>query len=566
MRFKKGLIPTLKEDPKDAIIKSHKLLIKAGYIRSVGSGIYSYLPLGYRAIRKVMNVIREEMDAIDAQELVLPILTPAELWKETGRWDAYGGEMFRLKDRKDHDMALAPTHEELITDLARKEIRSYKDMPQIWYHFQWKFRDEIRPRSGLLRTRSFIMKDSYSLDASFEELHESYKKHFNAYSRVFTRLGLKFHIVSASSGLMGGSASQEFMVESEIGEDRIVVCDKCGYASNVEVAEAAIEPVTGEDTKIEYIDTPVKGDVKTVAEYVGKSPKYFIKSLLYIVKSKPVFVLIRGDLDIEEEKLTRVFGAEYRAATDDEVVGVTGCAPGYISPYGLGGIEVIADFSIKGGKGLITGANRRGQHIIGVNVERDLNVTKFADIMKVRDGDRCKKCGAPLRSINTIELGHIFELGTKYSESMHAYFLDKNGNEQPIVMGSYGIGVERLLQTCVEVFSDKNGIILPRIIAPFEVIVMPLNSGDELVMREAEDIYKILKDKRIDVLIDDRDMRAGGKFKDADLIGIPVQVRIGRKAKEGIFEIKIRKTGEIMEVKKENILDKLNEIFRREDI
>ena len=410
------------------------------------------------------------------------------------------------------------------------------------------------------------MKDSYSLDSSFEDLHESYKKHFDAYSKVFTRLGLKFHIVSASSGLMGGSASQEFMVESDIGEDRIVVCDKCGYASNVEVAEAQVDPITGEDTEVEYIDTPVEGDVKSVAKYLGTSPEYFVKSLLYMVKSKPVFVLIRGDLDVEEGKLTGVLGDEYRAATEEEVKSVTGCEPGYISPYGMEGIEVIADISLKDGKGFITGANRYGQHIRGVNVERDMNVTKYVDIMRVRDGDRCKKCGEPLRSINTIELGHIFELGTKYSESMHAYFLDKNGKEKPIVMGSYGIGVERLLQTCVEVFSDENGIVLPKIIAPFEVIVMPLNSGNETVMKEAEEIYTNLLDERIDVLIDDRDIRAGGKFKDADLIGIPVQVRIGRKAREGIFEIKIRETGEIIEEKKENIIDKIKEILRREDI
>ncbi len=566
MRFKKGLIPTLKEDPKDAIIKSHKLLIKAGYIRSVGSGIYSYLPLGYRAIRKVIDVIREEMDAIGSQELVLPILTPSELWQETGRWEAYGSEMFRLKDRKEHDMALAPTHEELITDLARKEIKSYKDMPQIWYHFQWKFRDEIRPRSGLLRTRSFIMKDSYSLDSSFEDLHESYKKHFEAYSKIFKKLGLQFYVVSASSGLMGGSASQEFMVESDIGEDRIVVCDKCGYASNVEVAEALVEPVDGEDADVEYIDTPVKGDVKSVSDYLKTSPSYFIKSLLYISNSKPVFVLIRGDLDIEEEKLTHVLGDEYRPATDEEIRGITGTEAGYISPYGIKGIKVLADNSLRGGKGMITGANRQGQHIKGVNVERDMNVSQFFDLMKVKEGDKCKKCGASLRSINTIELGHIFELGTKYSKSMHANFLDKEGKEKPIVMGSYGIGVERLLQTCVEVFSDENGIVLPSIIAPFEVIVMPLNSGDETVMKEAEAIYADFKKARIDVIIDDRDIRAGGKFKDADLIGIPVQVRVGRKAKDGIFEIKIRKTGELLEVAKEETIDKVVEILHREDI
>ena len=566
MRFKKGLIPTLKEDPKDAIIKSHKLLIKAGYIRSVGSGIYSYLPLGFRAIRKIIDVIREEMEAIGAQELVLPILTPAEPWKETGRWNAYGGEMFRLKDRKNHDMALAPTHEELITDLARREIRSYKDMPQIWYHFQWKFRDEIRPRSGLLRTRTFIMKDSYSLDSSYEELHDSYKKHYEAYSNTFKRLGLNFYVVSASSGLMGGSASQEFMVESDIGEDRIVVCDKCGYASNVEVAEAEISPVYGEESEVEYIDTPVSGDIGTVADYLGKSPEYFIKSLLYIVESKPVFVLIRGDLEVEEEKLNNLFGDEYRPATNDEITGITGCEPGYISPYGLKDIRVIADLSLKNVKGMITGANRREQHIKGVDVQRDMNVERYVDLLKVKNGYKCKRCGSPLRSINTIELGHIFELGTKYSESMHANFLDSNGKEKPIIMGSYGIGVERLLQTCVEVFGDESGIVLPRIIAPFEVIVMPLNNGDETVMKEAEELYESLLENKIDVLIDDRDMRAGGKFKDADLIGIPVQVRIGRKAKDGIFEIKIRKTGEILETEKNTAITKIKEILEREDI
>jgi len=566
LKLKRGLIPTLKEYPKDAVIRSHQLLIRAGYIRSVGSGIYSYLPLGFKSVQKVINVIREEMNNIDAQEIILPIMSPADIWKETGRWEAYGSEMFRLKDRKNHDMVLAPTHEELITDLARKEIRSYKELPQIWYHFQWKFRDEIRPKSGLLRTRLFIMKDSYSLDTTFENLHKSYQMHYKAYSRMFERLGLNFHIVSASSGLMGGSASQEFMVESEVGEDRIIVCDKCNYASNIEIATADTENISGEETELSIISTPVKGNVKSVAEFLHKDEMYFIKSLLYIVDSKPVFILLRGDDEIENEKLNGILGINHRPATDEEIEAITRSVSGYISPYGLKNIEIIADKALKDTKGLITGANIKDKHIIGVDIERDFKPNRYADFRRVKDGDKCPECGSPLRCINTIELGHIFELGTKYSKAMNATYLDKDGVEQPIVMGSYGIGVERLLQTCIEVFSDDDGIILPKIIAPFDTIIMPLNSNDENIMTVANNIYEEFKARGIDVLFDDRDIRAGSKFKDADLLGIPIQIRMGRKFKDGIIEIKIRKTGEILEISLENLIENIEKLLSREDI
>ena len=552
---------TKKEMPKDAEMISHKLLIKGGYVSLSSSGVYAYLPLFLRVYEKVEKIIIEEMNRIGGQQLLLPVLTPKELWDETGRWNDFGSEMFRLKDRKNRDYALCPTHEEVITDIARKSIRSYKQLPQIWYQIQTKFRDEPRPRSGLLRVRQFEMKDSYSLDTDLSGLETAYNKHREAYIRIFKRCGIDLTIVEAASGLMGGAKSEEFMAISDSGEDRIALCNKCDYSSNMEVADTKSNDYNFEDSEITEIHTPIKGDVETVSNYLKEDKKRFIKSILIITNNEPIFLLVPGDRDIEEKKIELIFGGKFRYANDKEINKYTGADKGYISPINLD-IKVYADTSLIDAKGMISGANKNDFHIKGINIKRDVKNIEFVNIKTIRENDDCPVCdNGKLAIKKCIEIGHIFQLGTKYSASMKAMYLDNNGKEKPIVMGSYGIGLGRVISTIIEQYHDENGIIWPINIAPFSIMIIPLNIKNEKIMNKAEELYALLK-KDHEVVLDDRDLRAGNKFKDADLTGIPVRIIIGKKFVEtNEIEISIRNSTEKITVKPTNVINVINKII-----
>jgi prolyl-tRNA synthetase len=553
MRLTQGFIPTLKEIPSDALIPSHQLMLRAGMIRPLGSGVYSFLPLGFRLVKKVVEIIRDEMDEIGGQEFHLPALNPVELWEETGRVEAFGETMFHVKNRP---LVLAPTHEEVICSIAKGFIKSYRDMPQIWYQVQTKFRNEPRPRSGVIRGRQFLMKDSYSLDATPEGLERSYALHAEAYAKIFTRLGLKFFVVGASSGAMGGAGSQEFMVESDAGEDTCAVCDGCGYAANVEVAtsrtgRAGTEPG---GAKPEEIATPGVGTIDELMGFLGVGEELLAKALVYILDGRPVMILMTGNDQMNESKLQAVFGQAIRSSHPDELKGLTGAGAGSIGPVGLDGIQVFADKRLEGAAGLISGANRDGFHLKNIDLSRDVRVAGYYDFRTVRDGETCPSCDRPLRVAKAIELGHIFKLGTKYSDAMHAYFLDETGKEKPIVMGSYGIGVERIIACHIEQNHDKFGMVWSKHLSPFHAHLVLVNSNNERVVSVAEGIYEKLGESLIDTLYDDRkDVSPGFKFKDADLLGMPLQIIVGEKnVTNGKVEIKDRKTGnrEIIEIGK----------------
>ncbi len=553
MRLSQGFIPTLKEIPSDALIASHQLMLRAGMIRPLGSGIYSFLPLGYRLMKKVMEIIRDEMDGIGGQEFHLPAINPVELWEETGRVQAFGETMFHLKNRS---LVLAPTHEEVICSIAKGYIKSYRDLPQIWYQIQSKFRNEPRPRSGVIRSRQFLMKDSYSLDATTEGLEKSYALHAGAYDRIFTRFGLKFFVVGASSGAMGGSGSQEFMIESAAGEDTCVVCDGCGYAANVEVASSRVSAAGGasQGTAPSEVATP---DVHTIDEliaFLGVGEELLAKALVYILDGRPVMVLMTGNDQMNEAKLQAVFGPGIRPSHPDELKGLTGAGAGSIGPVGIDGIQVYADKRLEGASGLISGANRDGFHLRDIDLARDVTVVGYHDFRTVRDAETCPKCDRTLRVVKAIELGHIFRLGTKYSDAMHAHFLDETGKEKPIIMGSYGIGVERIIACYIEQNHDKFGIIWSRHLSPFHVHLILVNSNNEKVVAVAEGLYEKLGESLIDTLYDDRkEVSPGFKFKDADLLGMPLQIIVGEKnVVNGKIEIKDRRTGnrEIVDIGK----------------
>jgi len=544
MRLSEYFTPTLKEIPADAVIKSHQLMLRAGLVRMLAAGIYSYLPLSWRILKKIMNIVREEMDAIDGQEIFMPALNPLEIWEETGRAEGFGDEMFHFPDRKSRTMCLAPTHEEVICSIARTDIRSYKELPQIWYQIQNKFRDEPRPRSGVLRTRQFLMKDSYTLDYTKEGLDLAYEKHAHAYRNIFSRCGLKFFEVGASSGLMGGSASQEFMIESEFGEDTVALCDFCGYAANAEIANFKIELMNDSKyKKLENISTPDKRTIEEVSNFLNLEPNHFMKSLLYYIDSQPVFILIRGDYDLNESKLIKLFGNEFRPATPKEVLDICKANIGFISPAGIKGIPVYVDNTLKDQSGFVSGANEDHYHIGGIDPEKDFQVKEYVDVSLVKEGDLCAQCGKPLRVVNAIELGHIFKLGTKYSESMGATVLDQKGNEIPIIMGSYGIGIERIMAAYIEQNADENGLIWSNALTPFDVHIIPINYKDKMIQEKTNSFYEELSSENIDCLVDDRDFSPGFKFRDADLLGIPIQLILGEKnIKNGNVEIKHRKT------------------------
>ena len=564
MRLSQLLMPTLREVPADAEIPSHVLMLKAGLMRKLAAGIYVYLPLGKRVLKKVEEIVREEMDREGSQEVLMSALIPAELFKETGRWDVFGPEMFKLKDRNERDFCLGPTHEEVFTDLVRNEVKSYRQLPLILYQIQTKFRDERRPRFGVMRSREFIMKDAYSFDADWEGLDESFNKMYRAYCRIFDRCGLKYLVVEADPGAMGGRDSKEFMVISSVGEAVIAYCDSCGYAANEEKAECLIESRDEEMLEIEKVYTPNVKTIEELVDFLKISPSKFVKTLIYKAKGKVVAALVRGDRDINETKLLNVLGIreeELELADGPLVEEVTGAKVGFAGPLGLKGeVTLVVDSEIPQLRNFIVGANETDYHIKNVNYGRDFKGDIVADIKSVVEGDRCPRCGAPLKIARGIEVGHIFKLGIKYSEALGATYTDEEGNEKPIVMGCYGIGINRTVAAIIEQHHDEKGIIWPMSVAPYHVIVVPVNVSDEEQKQIAEKIYNKLLEEKLEVLIDDRDVRAGVKFNDADLIGIPVRVTIGKKVKEGIVEIKLREREEVEEVKVEEVVKRVKQI------
>ncbi|MBR2523325.1 MAG: proline--tRNA ligase [Clostridiales bacterium] len=563
MRVSKMFLATQREIPADAEIPSHQLMLRAGLIRKVASGIYSFMPMGYRVYRKVENVIREEMDKAGAEELIMPAILPAEVYMASGRWDRFGPEMFRLKDRGGRQFCLGPTHEEPFTEAVRDTIRSYKQLPVTLYQIQHKYRDEKRPRFGIMRCREFVMKDAYSFDVDEAGLDVSYQTMYEAYNKIFTRLGLDYTIVDADSGAMGGSGSQEFMVKSEVGEDGICYCDSCGYAANEEKAVCvAPEMDQAEMLPVEKIHTP---DVKTIEElmaYMNAEPSAFVKTILYNIDGRIVAAMVRGDRDINETKLANLYDAtEMDLASFADVEEITGAKVGFAGPVGLKKpIDVIADLEVASMKNFIVGACETDYHLKNVNIGRDFEPTKVVDIRNLIEGDKCPKCGGSIKMARGVEVGHIFKLGTKYSKALNCVYLDKDGKENTMVMGCYGIGVGRTLAAIIEQYNDEDGIKWPVEIAPFKAIVVPTKVTDEENMALAEKIYKDLQDRGIEVMIDDRNERPGVKFKDADLIGIPVRITVGRRASEGIVEVKLRMTGEVSEMTAEEAVNKVFDV------
>jgi prolyl-tRNA synthetase len=570
-RWSELFIPTLREAPADAEVASHKLLVRAGYIRQLGAGIYSFLFLGNRSIQKIMGIVREEMDKI-GQEFYLPALNPRELWEESGRWRVMGDNMFRLKDRKGADLCLGMTHEEVMTDIARKELRSYKQLPQIWYQIQTKFRDEPRPKSGLLRVRQFIMKDAYSFDMDVAGLDVSYLKHYDAYCRIFDRCGLKYVVVEAHSGAMGGSQSHEFMVRTPAGEDLVVSCESCSYAANMEKATSKLGPV--EDLKPEgdgnpvEVHTPGMKTIEDVAKYLGVSPKNKIKTLAMMIteedeKGKPrqraVIALMRGDHQLNESKLNSALGGkEARPMQEEEIRDLFKSPAGYLGPLGIdwakekkdsGKPILLVDKALEGRQNLIGGANRENYHVKNLTPGKNFQPTAYADLRAVKAGEDCPNCGGALQVDTAVEIGHIFKLGYKYSESMGARVLDRNGKEVAPIMGSYGIGIERILTAAIEQSNDADGFWLPPSIAPFEVVVVPTNTNDEQIRKAADEITRTLEAGGHDVLLDDRDERPGVKFKDADLVGIPFRINVGKKVTDDTIEIVQRSTRQRSDIK-----------------
>jgi len=571
MRYSQYLLPTLKEVPSEAEVPSHQLMFRSGMIRKLASGIYSYLPLGLRSIQKVETIIREEMNRAGAIEVLLPFVQPAELWQESHRWEEYGSELARFKDRHNRDCCLGPTHEEVITDIARKEIRSYRQMPLNLYQIQTKFRDEIRPRFGVMRAREFIMKDAYSFDADEQGVDESYQKMIEAYTRIFTRCGLKFKAVEAETGLIGGTFSHEFMVLAETGEETIVSCTHCSYAANIEKAEFRRQAKTGQPHEkksqkpIQKVLTPEKRTVEEVTQFLHVSPQDLVKTLIFESDKGCLAALVRGDHEISEKKLKTIWGAEnLQLASEETVEEITHAPKGFAGPIGLS-VPLLADHDIQEMVNFVAGANEKDAHLTHVNTGRDFQVSQFVDIRKFSIGDLCPLCGKETRMDKGIEVGHTFKLGTKYSKAMKATFLDDQGKEKEIVMGCYGIGVGRTVAAAIEQSYDQNGIIFPMPIAPFQVLILPVNINIGLLKETAEQLYQTFSENGIEVLYDDREETPGVKFKDADLIGIPLRVTLGEKnLKKGLVEIKKRRTGEILLVKKEEVLSKVQEMIDQE--
>ena len=583
-RWSQLFIPTLREAPADAEVASHKLLVRAGYIRQLGAGIYSYLFLGTRSFNKIMAIVRQEMDRI-GQEFYLPALHPREVWEASGRWALMGENLFRLKDRKGADMCLGMTEEEVMTSIALKELRSYKQLPQIWYQIAPKFRDEPRPKAGLLRVRQFMMKDAYSFDIDAGGLDVSYKKHYEAYCKIFDRCGLKYMVVEADSGAMGGKESHEFMVRTPAGEDQIVSCDGCNYAANMEKATSKLEAVADlaaeGDGKPLLVHTPGQKTIEDVAKFLGVSPKNKIKTLALMAdevdaagkkKSRAIVVLMRGDHQLNEAKLNATIATATRPMEESEIEALFNSPAGYLGPIGIEwagdlkdakGPVLLVDKSLAGRANLVGGANKKDYHLKNLTPGKDFHPTAYADLRSVTAGEACPSCGKALRIDTAVEIGHIFKLGYRYSESMGARVLDKNGKEVTPIMGSYGIGIERILTAAVEQGNDENGFWLPASIAPFEIVVAPVNVKDETVKSAAEDIAKRLQAVGFDVVLDDRDERPGVKFKDADLVGIPFRITVGKKVTEGTVEVVLRSTREVRDVTINAIVEYFQGVLRR---
>jgi prolyl-tRNA synthetase len=585
-RWSQVFIPTLREAPADAEVASHKFLVRAGYIRQLAAGIYSYLFLGNRSFNKIIGIVREEMDRI-GQEFYLPALHPREVWEASGRWGLMGENLFRLKDRKGADMCLGMTEEEVMTSIALKELRSYKQLPQIWYQIAPKFRDEPRPKAGLLRVRQFMMKDAYSFDIDAAGLDVSYKKHYETYCRIFDRCGLKYMVVEADSGAMGGKESHEFMVRTPAGEDQIVSCDGCNYAANMEKATSKLEAVadlTAEgDGKPLEVHTPGQKTIEDVARFLGVSPKNKIKTLAYMAEEKDektgktrlrgIVVLMRGDHQLNEAKFNGAVGVATRPMDENEIKALFQSPAGYLGPIGIEWAKdlkkdvdkpvLLVDKALEGRSNLIGGANKENYHLKNLTPGKDFHPTAYADLRAVTAGEACPNCGKALRIDTAVEIGHIFKLGYRYSESMGLRVLDKNGKEVKPIMGSYGIGIERILTAAVEQGNDENGFWLPAAIAPFEIVVAPVNIKDEAVRAAAEDIATRLETAGYDVVLDDRDERPGVKFKDADLVGIPFRITVGKKVTEGTVEVVLRSTREVRDVRITAIVEYFEELLGR---
>jgi len=544
-RHSQFFIPTLKEIPAEAEIISHQLMLRAGMIRKLAAGIYTYLPFGLMALKKVESIVREEMDRAGAIELLLPGVQPGDLWMESGRWDYYGPELLRFRDRHNRESCLGPTHEEVITDLARREIHSYKQLPINLYQIQTKFRDEIRPRFGIMRAREFIMKDAYSFDIDEEGAGKSYERMYAAYEAIFRRCGLKFRAVEADTGPIGGSFSHEFMVLSDSGEDDIVSCQNCQYASNLEKAEVIVREGDIKDIEkekaLQIVDTPEIRTIDEVTKFLSISPQKLVKTLIYQTEHGPLAVLVRGDHELNETKLSNVLNAQELTMADPETVfAVTGVPMGFAGAIGLK-VRIVADLAIKEMKNMVMGANKKDKHVLNVNEGRDFHVEQYADLRMITSSDPCPRCGGKLRFGKGIEVGQVFKLGTKYSTTLKANFLDKNGRETPIIMGCYGIGIGRVVAAAIEQSHDENGIIFPVSISPFEVTILPLEIHEATVRKVAENLYQHLSDLGLAVFFDDRDERPGFKLKDADLLGIPVRATISsRTLKSDSVEIKLR--------------------------
>ncbi len=567
MRYSQILLPTLKEIPADAEVVSHRLLLRAGCIRKLTAGVYTYLPYGLAALRRVDQIVREEMNRAGAQELLMPMVQPADLWRETGRYEKYGPELLRFRDRHDRESCLGPTHEEVITDLVRREVRSYRDLPLNLYQIQTKFRDEIRPRFGLMRGREFVMKDAYSFDADDEQASRSYQLMYDTYQRIFHRCGLEFRAVEADSGTIGGSFSHEFMVLAKTGEDTIVFCTACEYAANVEKAtvrppKARVRPLEEEaELDLEKVETPGRRKVEAVCEFLEIKPRQLVKTMVYLADGLPVAVLVRGDREVQEVKLKNLLGVvDVELAADQQVYDATGVPTGYLGPVGIT-IRVVADQEVAAMRNFVVGANEKNYHLRNVNLGRDFAVEAVADLRQITTEDFCPVCGGALGLAEGIEVGHIFKLGTVYSEAMQALFQDSDGLEKPLVMGCYGIGVSRIVAAAIEQNHDENGIIFPIPLAPYQAVVLNLSLKDAEITGAAEALYEELRAAGLDILLDDRDERPGFKFKDADLLGIPFRITVGKRfLKDGIVELRHRRDGLTEELDPAQVIVRVREL------
>ncbi|OQZ00027.1 MAG: proline--tRNA ligase [Candidatus Brocadia sp. UTAMX2] len=565
MKWSQTLIPTLKESPSEAEIESHKLMIRAGLIRRITAGAYAYLPLGTLVLNKVIAIVREEMNRAGAVEVFLPSLQPLDLLEESGRLQVFGDDLITFEDRHGKTTALGPTHEEIVTDIVRNEINSYRQLPITLYQIQTKFRDETRPRFGVLRSKEFIMKDAYSFDLDYEGLNKSYKSMYDAYCRIFDRCGLDYLVVEADSGAMGGDVSHEFMVPSPVGEDVLIRCLKCGYSANRERAEPA--PLLQENHEalqaLKEVPTPNKHTIHEVGDFLQVKPHHMVKTMIYIANGQPIAVLLRGDHEVNETKLTKALGQDAVALADHATIEkVTGARVGFTGPVGLN-VEIIADQAVSVLRNFVTGANKSDMHLSNVNAERDFKISRVADVRYVTTGDRCKRCDHEITISQGIEIGHVFKLGTKYSDALKAKFLDANGKGKSMIMGCYGIGVNRIIASAIERSHDENGILWPLSLAPYKVIIIPVNVNDHALMQVAHRLYDDLTNcADMEVLLDDRDQRPGVKFKDADLIGIPVKVIIGKKFTETKeIEIKLRKGGETFLTTPDGVRAKIEHLF-----